>query len=122
MPDVVCIVQLTGIATALATGSYVVAMYFVVLRRAGPLWDDRLALEDQSGWQAHATFMDALVADGVVVLGGPLEDARRVVLVINAASKADVRDRLAEDPWADSHLVVEEIDEWTIRLDGRHTH
>lgn len=94
-------------------------MYFVVLRRAGPLWDRASSLEHQVGWERHAAFMDALVAEGVVVLGGPLEDERRVVLVLEAASKSDARERLSRDPWADSHLVLESIDEWTIRLDGR---
>jgi putative AlgH/UPF0301 family transcriptional regulator len=96
-------------------------VYVVVLRREGPRWVDGAPLEDQTGWASHATFMDGLVLDGVVVLGGPLEDDRRVVLVVEATSKSEVRTLLAEDPWANSHLVLESIDEWTIRLDGRVT-
>jgi hypothetical protein len=26
---------------------------------------------------------------------------------------------LARDPWSDTHLVIDTIDPWTIRLDGR---
>jgi hypothetical protein len=30
-----------------------------------------------------------------------------------------VRDTLARDPWSGTHLEVEAIEPWTIRLDGR---
>ena len=94
-------------------------MFLVVLRRSGPQWDPSLPLEEQSGWEAHAAFMDGLVEDGFVVLGGPLADEHRVVLAIEAGSEEDVRARLAADPWAGTHLVVDSVEPWTIRLDGR---
>jgi uncharacterized protein YciI len=96
-----------------------VALWFVVERRSGPEWDASLPLEGQSGWDAHAAFMDGLVDTGFVVLGGPLEDEHRVILVIEAESEADVRATLARDPWSESHLVVASVDRWTIRLDSR---
>jgi hypothetical protein len=40
------------------------------------------------GWDAHASFMDALVEDGTVVLGGPVGDGSEVLLAIAAAGKA----------------------------------
>ena len=92
--------------------------YFVVLRRLGPQWDPSLAMERQSDWVAHASFMDGLVDAGVVVLGGPLDDEQRVVLVVEAESEDSVRATLARDPWSGTHLVVDSIDQWTIRLDG----
>jgi hypothetical protein len=95
-----------------------VVAFFVVLRRTGPQWDPTLPLEEQSGWPAHAAFMDGLVESGFVVLGGPLADEVRVVLVVESESEADVRERLARDPWTDTHLRIESIDRWTIRLDG----
>ena len=75
-------------------------------------------MEEQSGWPAHAAFMDALVNDGFVVLGGPLADERRVVLAIEAESEDTVRATLERDPWSETHLVVDVIEPWTIRLDG----
>jgi glyoxylase I family protein len=63
--------------------------------------------------------MEALVDDGVVVLGGPLADGERVVLIVEATSEDDVRTLLAGDPWSGTHLVLEAIDPWSIRLDGR---
>jgi hypothetical protein len=63
--------------------------------------------------------MDGLVASGFVVLGGPLADDERVVLVVEAPSEEAVRVKLAEDPWSGTHLRIDAIDLWTIRLDGR---
>lgn len=95
------------------------AMFLVVVHRSGPSWQTSLPLEQQSGWDEHAAFMDALVADGFIVLGGPLGDEQRVVHAVEAESEQQVRDRLGRDPWSGSHLVVESIDPWTIRLDAR---
>ena len=93
--------------------------FFVVLRRTGPQWDPSRPIEEQSDWPAHASFMDGLVDTGFVVLGGPLADERRVVLAVEADSEDAVRATLALDPWSDTHLQVDTIDPWTIRLDGR---
>lgn len=76
-------------------------------------------MEEQAEWPAHAAYMDDLVARGVIVLGGPLADEHRVVLVMDADSADDVRELLAHDPWSASHLVIGAIEPWTIRLDGR---
>jgi hypothetical protein len=35
-------------------------MFHVVLHRSGPAWDGTRALEEQSGWAEHASFMDGL--------------------------------------------------------------
>jgi len=94
-------------------------VFFVVLRRTGPRWDPSRALEQQSGWPTHAAFMDGLADAGFVVLGGPLADEVRVVLAVEAESAQAVRETLARDPWSGTHLVVDTIDPWTIRLDGR---
>ena len=94
-------------------------MFYVVVRRSGPEWDASRPLEEQSGWEAHAEFMDGLVDAGFVVLGGPLADEQRVILVVEAASEEEVRVTLARDPWSGTHLVVASVEPWTIRLDGR---
>jgi uncharacterized protein YciI len=94
------------------------AMFLVTVRQSGPEWRRGRPLEEQTGWREHADFMDALVDDGVIVLGGPLPDYR-VAHAVQAESEAAIRARLAEDPWSASHLVIESIEPWTIRLDGR---
>ena len=94
-------------------------MFLVELSRSGPHWDASLPLEEQSEWAEHASFMDGLVDAGFVVLGGPVADDRRVALAVEAESEEAVRATLAHDPWRDTHLRIETIDRWTIRLDGR---
>ena len=76
-------------------------------------------MEEQSEWPAHASYMDELVGSGFVVLGGPLADEHRVVHVVEAESEGAVRATYARDPWSETHLRVDSIDPWTIRLDGR---
>jgi uncharacterized protein YciI len=94
-------------------------MFLVVLRRSGPQYDLARPLEEQSGWLEHAAFMDGLVDAGVIVLGGPLADEYRTAHAVEAESEEAVRATLARDPWSETHLQVDSIDPWTIRLDGR---
>jgi hypothetical protein len=60
--------------------------------------------------------MDALVKDGFIVLGGPVSDDGRVVHAVEAESEDAVRATWARDPWSETHLVVDSIEPWTIRL------
>jgi uncharacterized protein YciI len=96
-----------------------VPAFLVTLERSGPEWDTSKPLEQQTGWPAHAEFMDGLVGAGLIVVGGPLADELRVVHVVEAESEQDVRDTFALDPWAGSHLVVASVEPMTIRLDAR---
>jgi len=92
------------------------AMFLVIVRRSGPEWNASKPLEEQSGWDEHAAFMDALVDEGFIVLGGPLADEERVAHAIEAESEEAIRATLARDPWSGSHLVIDSITSWTIRL------
>jgi uncharacterized protein YciI len=94
-------------------------MFLVILRQAGPEWDGSKPMEEQPGWAEHAAFMDDLVDEGFIVLGGPLAQDRRVAHAVEAESEDAVRATWARDPWSGSHLVVDTIEPWTIRLDGR---
>ena len=94
-------------------------MFHVVLLRSGPEWDAARPLEEQSGWAEHAAFMDGLVDAGFIVLGGPLADERRVVHAVEADTEEEIRATLGRDPWSGSHLRIDAIEPWTIRLDGR---
>ena len=94
-------------------------MFLVLLRQAGPEWDPSEPMEGQSGWEEHAEFMDSLAEKGFIVLGGPLGEDRRTAHAIEAESEEAVRQTWARDPWAESHLILESVEPWTIRLDGR---
>jgi uncharacterized protein YciI len=95
-------------------------VYFAVRQIRGGPWDFAHDLREQDGFEAHARFMDGLVDDGVVVLGGPLQGDRDVLLAVRANSEVEVRERFAADPWIqDGHLSLGSIESWTILLDGR---
>jgi hypothetical protein len=93
--------------------------FLVTVHRSGPNWDPSRRLEQQSGWTAHSVFMDGLVEDGFIILGGPLADEYRVVHAVEAESEDAVRATFARDPWSATHLHVDTIEPWTLRLDGR---
>jgi uncharacterized protein YciI len=94
--------------------------HFVVrLARGGP-WDWSRDMREQADWEEHARYMDELVEDGFIVLGGPLEGGREVIEIVEADSAYDVRARLAEDVWAETGmLTLVSVERWTILLDGR---
>ena len=61
--------------------------------------------------------MNALVADGFVLLGGPLAGTPDVLLIVRAASEAEVEARLAADCWAVKDLLrIRQISPWSLRL------
>lgn len=61
--------------------------------------------------------MDGLVAEGMVILGGPLEGTPDVLLVMRADGSETIRQRLDDDPWTDLELLrTVSIDPWTLRL------
>jgi hypothetical protein len=94
-------------------------MFLVIRRQSGPRFDRSLPLEQQSGWDEHARYMDELVEQGFIVLGGPIAGDGRVALAIEARSEAQVHATLERDSWSGSHLVTESVEPWTVRLDGR---
>jgi len=97
-------------------------MFFAVrLERGGP-WDWSRDLREQDGWDEHARYMDSLVDEGFVVLGGPLSDGRDVLHAVSAPSEQAVRERLAHDNWAQNGmLTITSIEPWTLLLDGRNS-
>lgn len=95
--------------------------YYAVTRERGEKWDSRLSMRQQAKWDEHAAFMDALVSDGFVVLGGPLGDGEKIfLLVIDAESEQEIHARLADDPWTPLELLrTAKVERWEILLDAR---
>jgi len=92
-------------------------LFLVSVRHGGP-WDWSRGLRDQEGFGEHGAFMDALVDDGFVVLGGPL-DERDVLLVVASDSEDSIRARLGPDPWIENGMLsITSIRPWTILLQG----
>jgi uncharacterized protein YciI len=77
-------------------------------------------MREQDGWDEHARFMDSLVDEGFILLGGPLEDERFVLHVVQASSEGAVHERLAADNWTQNGMLeTVAVERWTILLDGR---
>ncbi len=96
------------------TGS---ATYYVVLRDHGENWNGALPMRQQEQWDEHARFMDALVDDGFIVLGGMISEGQTALLIIRAGSVAEIRSRLADDPWTRLDLLhITRVDRWEILL------
>jgi uncharacterized protein YciI len=92
--------------------------YFAVIREAGAAWSDG-GIAEQPAVDDHAGFMNALAEEQFVLLAGPVagtEQGRlRVLLVVRADSEAEIRQRLADDPWAISgQLEITSIEAWNV--------
>ena len=93
------------------------AKLFAVMRTRGPAWDDALTMEEQVDWRPHADFMNALQAEGVALLAGPLAGTRDVLLILRADSEAEIERRLAGDCWSVKGLLrTVWIKPWWLRL------
>ena len=74
-------------------------------------------MPEQEKWAEHAAFMNALADDGFVILGGPLDDGARVLLIIDADSEGAIQTRLAADPWTPMGLLrIAKVERWEILL------
>jgi hypothetical protein len=95
-----------------------VAEHFIVRQVHGPEWNDGVGRREQAAWDEHAAFVDTLVDDGFVVLGGPVgEDVDGdVVLVVEAEDEAALRERFAPDPWLGTILQIESVEHWSVWL------
>jgi uncharacterized protein YciI len=93
---------------------------WAVRRRRGGPWDWSRDLREQDGWDEHARTMEGWVEDGFILLGGPLEDERFVLHVVQAPSAEAIHERLAEDNWTENGMLeTVSVERWTILLDGR---
>ena len=93
---------------------------FVVTSSAGPNRDRSKATREQPLWDEHAAFIDQLVADGFVLMGGPLVDENGAMLIVNADDENEVRQKLKNDPWMmHGVLKLESVNRWQIFIDER---
>ena len=93
---------------------------FIVISTAGPNRDLSRGTREQPMWDQHAAFIDELVENGFIRLGGPLIDEGGAVLVVGAEDEADVRERLKGDPWYRHGILhLSSIKRWQIFIDQR---
>jgi len=89
----------------------------VVVWRAGPTWTSG-GVPDQPGWDAHAQFIDALVAQGTFVMGGPFADNSGSMSLLEGVSVDEARRIVADDPFVENGVfVLEDVREWDVFVD-----
>jgi uncharacterized protein YciI len=93
---------------------------FVVISSAGARRDLSKGAREQAFWDEHASFIDHLVEEGCILLGGPLPDEGGAIIVVYAETEADVRTKLKDDPWyVNAVLNLESVKRWEIFIDQR---
>ncbi len=90
---------------------------FAVMRARGPRWNAAAAMEEQEDWRGHADYMNALQAEGIIALGGPLLGGPEVLLILRADNEQEIERRLADDCWSTNGLLrTLWIRPWWLRL------
>jgi uncharacterized protein YciI len=97
---------------------------FVAISSAGPNADASERTRKQPLWDEHAAFIDQLVAEGFIVMGGPLVDESELphgaLLIVNAKDENEVREKLKNDPWFKHGILkLESVNRWQIFIDVR---
>jgi uncharacterized protein YciI len=93
---------------------------FVAISSAGPNRDSSKGTREQPLWDEHAAFIDQLVADGFILMGGPFVDEGGSMLMVNADDEVEVRKKLKNDPWLKHGVLkLESVKRWEIFIDVR---
>ena len=93
---------------------------FVAISSAGPNRNFSKGTREQPFWDEHAKFIDQLVADGFILMGGPLVDEGGALLIFNAEDENEVREILKNDPWSTHGILkLESVKRWQIFIDAR---
>jgi len=93
---------------------------FVVISSAGPNRDLSKGTRQQPLWDEHAAFIDQVVDEGFVLMGGPLVDENGAMLIVNADDENEVREKLKNDPWMKHGVLkLESVKRWEIFIDVR---
>jgi uncharacterized protein YciI len=90
---------------------------FALTTDHGPRWDVSRGIREQAAWDEHAAFMEGLVDEGFLLVGGPLGNGEHTLHMIEAADEREVAARLGRDPWAAMGLLrIGTLERWSIWL------
>jgi uncharacterized protein YciI len=93
---------------------------FIAISSAGPNRDQSKGTREQPFWEEHAAFIDQLVDEGFILMGGPLVDEGGSLLIVNAKDENEVREKLKNDPWARHGILkLDSVKRWQIFIDKR---
>ena len=93
---------------------------FIIISSAGVNRDLSKGTREQPFWDEHAQFINKLIEEGFILMGGPLVDEGGALLIVNAENENEVKSKIENDPWyAHSVLKLESIRRWQIFIDAR---
>ena len=97
---------------------------FVAISSAGPNHDPSKSTREQPFWDEHAAFIDRLVDEGFILMGGPLVDEggmpRGALLIVKAEDENEVREKLKNDSWFMRRILkLESVKRWEIFIDAK---
>jgi uncharacterized protein YciI len=97
---------------------------FIAISSAGPNRNPSKGTREQPFWDEHAAFIDQLVDEGFILMGGPLigeaEMPHGALLIVNAEEENEVREKLKNDPWFEKGILkLESVKRWQIFVDAR---
>src|SRR5947209_20517301 len=86
---------------------------FIVISSAGPNRHPSKGTREQPLWDEHATFIDKLVDEGFIFMGGPVVNAagltHRALLIVKAEDQNEEREKVKRDHWFTHGITQLEI-------------
>src|SRR5207253_7160690 len=93
---------------------------FVAISFAGSNRVQSKGTREQPFWDEHAAFIDQLVAEGFIMMGGPLIDKGGSLLIVSAKDENEVRAKLQNDPWCEKGILkLDSVTRWQIFIEAR---
>src|SRR5437762_14309351 len=74
---------------------------YLAISSAGPNRALSKGTREQPFWDEHAAFIDHIVDDSSILMGGPLVDDGGSLFIFNAEHEIDVREKLKNDQWSE---------------------
>ena len=101
-----------------------IANTFVAISSAGRNANPLKSTGEQPFWDEHVAFIDQLVEEDFILMGGPLVDEAGLphgaLLIVNAEDEKKVREKLKHDPWFEREILkLESVKRWEIFVDTR---
>jgi uncharacterized protein YciI len=97
---------------------------FLAFSSVGPNRDSSKGTREQPFWDEHVVFIDRLVDEGFILMGGPLVDEagmpQGALLIVKAEDENEVREKIKNDPWFERGILnLESVKRWEIFIDVR---
>lgn len=93
---------------------------FLVRLTAGPNHNRTRSVDEDSLAREHAAFIQGLIAEGFLIVGGAVDDGGNGVMIVRAETGASVRHRLERGPLQQRGILrLESVARWEIPSETR---